>query len=67
MRRVEIGNELALTLIAGPCALESADIALTIADELARIGERLKHRCRLQGVLRQGEPHQRRSGARRRA
>jgi 2-dehydro-3-deoxyphosphooctonate aldolase (KDO 8-P synthase) len=41
-RRVEIGNELALTLIAGPCALESADIAFTIADELARLGERLK-------------------------
>jgi 2-dehydro-3-deoxyphosphooctonate aldolase (KDO 8-P synthase) len=41
-RRVEIGNELALTLIAGPCALESRDMALEIAGELARLGERLK-------------------------
>lgn len=40
-RRIEIGNERPLTLIAGPCALESADIALAIAEELARLGERL--------------------------
>ncbi|MFO1124564.1 MAG: 3-deoxy-8-phosphooctulonate synthase [Methylocystis sp.] len=40
-RRVEIGNELALTLIAGPCALEGADMALQIAGELAQLGERL--------------------------
>ncbi|RNJ49201.1 3-deoxy-8-phosphooctulonate synthase [Methylocystis hirsuta] len=41
-RRVEIGNELALTLIAGPCALESRDMALDVAGELARLGARLK-------------------------
>lgn len=41
-RRVEIGNELALTLIAGPCALENRDMALETAGELARLGERLK-------------------------
>ena len=41
-RRVEIGNDLPLTLIAGPCALESRDLALKIAGELAAIGERLK-------------------------
>jgi 2-dehydro-3-deoxyphosphooctonate aldolase (KDO 8-P synthase) len=41
-RRVEIGNDLPLTLIAGPCALESRDLALEIAGELARLGERLK-------------------------
>jgi 2-dehydro-3-deoxyphosphooctonate aldolase (KDO 8-P synthase) len=41
-RRVEIGNDLPLTLIAGPCALESRDMALEIAGELARLGERLK-------------------------
>lgn len=40
-RRVEIGNDLALTLIAGLCALESADMALHIAGELAKLGERL--------------------------
>ena len=41
-RRVELGDDLPLTLIAGPCALESADMALKIAGELAAIGERLK-------------------------
>lgn len=41
-RRVEIGDDLPFTLIAGPCALESADLGLKIAGELARIGERLK-------------------------
>lgn len=40
-RRVEIGDELPLTLIAGPCALESRDMALGVASELARLGERL--------------------------
>jgi len=40
-RRVEIGNDLPLALIAGPCALESADMALATAEELARLGERL--------------------------
>jgi 2-dehydro-3-deoxyphosphooctonate aldolase (KDO 8-P synthase) len=38
---VEIGDDLPLALIAGPCALESADVALRIAEELAGIGERL--------------------------
>lgn len=40
-RRVEIGNDRPLTLIAGPCALESADMGLKVAEELARLGERL--------------------------
>ena len=40
--RVEIGDDLPLTLIAGPCALENADMGLKIAGELARLGERLK-------------------------
>ncbi|CCJ08423.1 3-deoxy-8-phosphooctulonate synthase [Methylocystis sp. SC2] len=40
-RRVAIGDDLPLTLIAGPCALESADMALAIAGELAGLGERL--------------------------
>ncbi len=40
-RRVEFGNDLPLTLIAGPCALESRDMALGVASELARLGERL--------------------------
>ncbi|TLG78246.1 3-deoxy-8-phosphooctulonate synthase [Methylocystis sp. B8] len=37
-----MGDDLPLTLIAGPCALENADMALEIAGELARLGERLK-------------------------
>jgi 2-dehydro-3-deoxyphosphooctonate aldolase (KDO 8-P synthase) len=41
-RRVEIGNDRPLTLIAGPCALESRDLALGVASELAALGERLK-------------------------
>ncbi|AZG75726.1 3-deoxy-8-phosphooctulonate synthase [Methylocystis rosea] len=41
-RRVAIGDDLPLTLIAGPCALESRDLALKVAEELARLGERLK-------------------------
>jgi 2-dehydro-3-deoxyphosphooctonate aldolase (KDO 8-P synthase) len=41
-RRVAIGGDLPLTLIAGPCALESRDLALKVAGELARLGERLK-------------------------
>ncbi|MBM3553062.1 MAG: 3-deoxy-8-phosphooctulonate synthase [Alphaproteobacteria bacterium] len=40
-RRVEIGDDLPLTLIAGPCALEGADMALQVASELARLGVRL--------------------------
>ena len=39
---MEVGDDLPLALIAGPCALESADMALEIAEELARLGERLK-------------------------
>jgi 2-dehydro-3-deoxyphosphooctonate aldolase (KDO 8-P synthase) len=41
-RRATIGDDLPLTLIAGPCALESRDLAIEIAGELAAIGERLK-------------------------
>ncbi|MBI5012688.1 MAG: 3-deoxy-8-phosphooctulonate synthase, partial [Methylocystis sp.] len=41
-RRVEIGDDLPLTLIAGPCALESRDMALDVAGALAALGERLK-------------------------
>lgn len=41
-RRVAIGDDLPLTLIAGPCALESRDLALKVAGQLAAIGERLK-------------------------
>ncbi|WP_036283488.1 3-deoxy-8-phosphooctulonate synthase [Methylocystis sp. ATCC 49242] len=40
-RRVEIGADRPLTLIAGPCALESREMALQVARELARLSDRL--------------------------
>lgn len=41
-RRVLIGNDRPLSLIAGPCALEGRDMALRVADELARLADRFK-------------------------
>ncbi len=40
-RAVRIGNGLPLTLIAGPCAMESRDHALFMADALAGMAQRL--------------------------
>lgn len=40
-RAVRIGNRLPLVLIAGPCAMESRDHALFMADALAALAERL--------------------------
>ncbi|MCX7899956.1 MAG: 3-deoxy-8-phosphooctulonate synthase [Methylocystis sp.] len=40
-RRVRFANDAPLALIAGPCALESREMALAIAHELARLGEAL--------------------------
>jgi 2-dehydro-3-deoxyphosphooctonate aldolase (KDO 8-P synthase) len=39
--RLRIGNALPLTLIAGPCALESRALALEVAGELKALGEKL--------------------------
>lgn len=39
-RRVLIGNDRPLSLIAGPCALENRDMALAVAEELARLADR---------------------------
>jgi 2-dehydro-3-deoxyphosphooctonate aldolase (KDO 8-P synthase) len=41
-RRVEFGNDRPLTLIAGPCAMESRAMALEVAEALARLADRLK-------------------------
>lgn len=41
-RRVLIGNDRPLSLIAGPCALEDRDMALRVGDELARLADRFK-------------------------
>lgn len=40
-RRVRMGNHLPLALIAGPCALESRDHALFMAEALAGLADRL--------------------------
>lgn len=39
-RRVAIGNDRPLTLIAGPCALESREMALEVAQTLAQLSSR---------------------------
>jgi 2-dehydro-3-deoxyphosphooctonate aldolase (KDO 8-P synthase) len=41
IRNVEIGNDLALTVIAGPCQLESRDHAFMMAGTLKEMAERL--------------------------
>ena len=66
-RAVKFGNELPLALIAGPCALESRAHALEMAGALKEIAGAARHRPRLQDLLRQGQPHQRRERARHRA
>lgn len=40
-RSALLGNDHPLSLIAGPCALENRDMALVIAEELARLADRL--------------------------
>ncbi|MCE2493706.1 MAG: 3-deoxy-8-phosphooctulonate synthase [Alphaproteobacteria bacterium] len=41
VKKLTLGNDLPLTLIAGPCAMESRQHALDISGELAEISERL--------------------------
>ena len=40
-RAARFGNDLPLALIAGPCALESRDHALFMAEQLGRLTEKL--------------------------
>ena len=40
--KVKVGNSLPLTLIAGPCQLESRDHALMMSSALAKLAERMK-------------------------
>ena len=56
-----------LFLIAGPCSLEDDALNLRVAEALVRIGERRARWRHLQGVLRQGQPLQPRSGPRARS
>ena len=41
---VALGNHLPLALIAGPCAIESREHALTMAGELKAAADRARHR-----------------------
>ena len=50
-----------LSVIAGPCQLESRAHALEMASALKEIAARRRDRPRLQDLVRQGEPHQRHS------
>ena len=63
---VAVGNDLPFVLIAGPCQIESEAHALEMAEALVAICAAGRHSAHLQEQLRQGEPHQRRRGARRR-
>ena len=64
---VKFGNDLPISIIAGPCQLESRAHALEVAGALKEIAARLEDRPRLQDLVRQGQPHQRLGRARHRA
>ena len=57
---VQFGNRLPISIIAGPCQLESRAHALEVASALKEIAGAARHRARLQDLVRQGQPHQRR-------
>ena len=59
-----VSNAGPLTLIAGPCQLEGLDHALRIAEVLAAACAADRHGPDLQELLRQGQPHLARGGAR---
>ena len=62
--KARFGNALPLALIAGPCALESRAHAFDMAACAEGDHGEARHRLRLQNLVRQGEPHQRRKRAR---
>ena len=64
---VKFGNDLPISIIAGPCQLESRAHALEVASALKEIAGAPQDRARLQDLVRQGEPHQRVGRARHRA
>lgn len=51
---------MSFTLIAGPCVIESRDLALEVAERVKEITDRPGDPLHLQGELRQGEPQLRR-------
>ena len=54
---VKFGNHLPISIIAGPCQLESRAHALEVAGALKEIAGRLNIGARLQDLVRQGQPH----------
>ena len=59
-----LGNDRPLTMIAGPCVLESRAHALEMSQALAEMAGQARHRADLQDLVRQGQPHQFRFRAR---
>jgi len=64
--QVKFGNHLPISIIAGPCQLESRSHALEVASALKEIAGRLKIGISLQDLVRQGQPHLRLGRARHR-
>jgi len=54
---VRFGAELPLSVIAGPCQLESRAHALEVAAALKEIAAAAEARPGVQDLLRQGQPH----------
>ena len=54
---VVFANNAPLSLIAGPCQLESRQHAFDMAGALKELCAQARHRPRLQDQLRQGQPH----------
>jgi hypothetical protein len=52
----DVGLDRPLFLIAGPCVIESRDMAFDTAGKLKEITSRARHTVHLQVVLRQGQP-----------
>ena len=64
---VKFGNDLPISIIAGPCQLESRAHALEVAGGAEGDRRAAEDRPRLQNLVRQGQPHQRIGCARHRA
>ncbi len=62
MQSVQVGDAVCgpgrpLLWILGPCAIESHDLTLRIADTLAELAAPAEHPGSVQGFVRQGQPH----------
>ena len=53
----QVGNDKLLTIIAGPCQLESREHGLEVSAALKEIADRVGLNLDLQDQLRQSQPH----------